>query len=541
MDLYEWKISNGITAEIIFDDKSHSIGLPWSWVVAFERIIELETIKVVMVGCFQDMRKNIWASKPLESMPDEIHDHIKQHLDLLGFNKSDQEAFKWPTKADGFYKIKGSTYQPDYHGLARYMAKEILLKSKEKSNYIYNGEYYEYIDKIGIENKVYEVTKNRATPGHIGNFVKLSRTVSYYPGEFINPPGFLNMKNGIIDTQKLEILPHDKNKFFTYKLQYDMAEEDQPTPVFDAFLKLISTNDEQKETLIKEFIGYILSGCDYSKFNKILVLDGDGANGKTSLINIIQALVGQDNMASIDLTSLKENRFSTSGLVGKLVNFCAEEPKSAFSASGILKKLTGNDPVMAEPKNKDAFSFVNYSKFIISYNEMPFLPDKTSGMERRLIIVPCVTDLETNPELKIKHLQPKIQKELGGIARQCIKSFNGVKERGHFTVIESGKARYKELVLQSDPFLDFMNQHVRAWVEMSEEDRELISKVDPFFKPEVSSETLWEEFDKFMNGKHTFRKRGFETKLGVYFKKLPGVKKVEKSRPRIWQNAVLIN
>ncbi len=478
-----------------------------------------------------------------------IDDNAKAFVDEICMrNKVDPVNEKYKTLKSGFYFIEEPAAEgakpkkiPDYHGLAKYVREHLYLKTKEKGAFIFNGECYEPIDKTGIEKKIYEATKKKVSPHHLGNFSKLAKVESYYHPDFINPPGQLNLGNGILNTETMELSPPDKDKFFTYKIKHSYIGPSN-TPIFDKFLELISTGEADKQQAIVEFMGYIISGCDYNQFNKVLILDGGGANGKTTLIKVIQNVIGMENTSAESLVSLKDNRFSVDSLVGKLANFCSEEPKSAFSATGMLKKLTGGDPVMVEPKHMKSFSYINYAKFIISYNEMPFLPDTTAGMERRLMIVPCVTDLEKNPQLKIKNIFEQMKPEYGAIIHRCMMAFKEVQKRGEFTQVESGKERFKELVLKSDPFLDFVDQRVRAWEVLSEEDRQTVRSFnqDPFFDPSITTETLWEEFQKFVGPKHNYRRRSFDTRVGNHFKKFNSVKKTS-TRPRGWEGVVLVS
>lgn len=457
-------------------------------------------------------------------------------------NQPDQKYKNYPSMKNGFYIDIGEKqpkWIPDYHGFSDYAKKVIHLKCKEKMNYYFNGEFYEPIDKLGIEKFIYDIAGKKLTPHHSGNFVKMARTNCYYHNEFVNPPDKMNLNNGILLKDIMKIVPHDDDEFFTYRIHHDFSEKTE-TPVFDKFLDLIATCDEQKKQLIMEFIGYIISGCDYSRFNKILVLDGTGANGKTTLINIIQKIVGMKNISSVALDSLKDNRFAASSLVGKLVNFCAEEPKSAFSASAPLKKLTGNDPYEVEFKHQGAFSFINYAKFVISYNEMPFLPDTSSGMARRLIIIPCVTDLEKQPELKIKNIFKKLEPEYGSIIHKCLLAFKLVEARGEFTAIADGIARYKELVKRSDPIVDFVEENLIVWADADEKTKALIIKeAGPFFDAFVSSELLWQEFEKFVGRGHRYRKRGFEMKISQILNKENGVTKCVETQKRGYNGLVL--
>lgn len=450
---------------------------------------------------------------------------------------------KYPTKKDGFFLYDKEKKIPDYVGLNEYMKNELCLKAKDDCAFIFNGTHYEPISKQGIENKIYHLTNLSAGPSHLGNMSKMARVYCHYDDDFINPVGAINLKNGILYTEKMELRPHDKNKFFTYRLNHNYTPSTE-TPVFDKFLNLLGSGDKAKEELIKEYIGYILSGCDYSKFNKVLILDGAGSNGKTSLINIIENLVGVDNVASESLTSLNDNRFSTYSLVGKMVNFCAEEPKEAFSASGILKKLTGNDPVMVEQKHMKSFPYINYAKFIISYNEVPYLADRTSGMKRRLMIVPCTTDLEKNPELKIANLKEQIEPEYGAIMNKCLLAFKNVQERGDFTIVQSGIDRYKEIEMMSDPVLDFVSTKLVFYDDLSPADRTTVFKYAGS-ESAVSAEELWPEFLKFTGGTK-MAQRGFEMKLSAILKREKNIEKTRETksilgRKYVYKGVILAN
>ena len=51
---------------------------------------------------------------------------------------------------------------------------------------------------------------------------------------------------------------------------------------------------------------------------------GRGRNGKTVFLNVLQALAGSDNISSVPLQVLAENRFAAAELVGKLGNICGD-------------------------------------------------------------------------------------------------------------------------------------------------------------------------------------------------------------------------
>jgi putative DNA primase/helicase len=88
-------------------------------------------------------------------------------------------------------------------------------------------------------------------------------------------------------------------------------------------------------------------------------------------------LLGPENISAESLHRILDNRFAVAELYGKLANIDADMSTEALRNTGILKKLTGSDPIPAEQKFKPPFRFVNYAKLLFSANDMPHTPDET--------------------------------------------------------------------------------------------------------------------------------------------------------------------
>jgi putative DNA primase/helicase len=61
---------------------------------------------------------------------------------------------------------------------------------------------------------------------------------------------------------------------------------------------------------------------------------------------------------------------------------------SEMSKTSIIKKLTGQDLIGFEYKNKNPFEATNYAKILIATNNLPTTTDKTIGFYRRWLIIP---------------------------------------------------------------------------------------------------------------------------------------------------------
>ena len=112
---------------------------------------------------------------------------------------------------------------------------------------------------------------------------------------------------------------------------------------------------------MEEAIGY----CFYrrNELGKAFILTGDKSNGKSTFLSMVQNLLGEENIASLDLKELGD-RFKTAELFGKLANVGDDIGDEFIANAAIFKKLVTGDRVSAERKGQNPFEFNNYSKLL---------------------------------------------------------------------------------------------------------------------------------------------------------------------------------
>jgi P4 family phage/plasmid primase-like protien len=414
---------------------------------------------------------------------------------------------KWPTAASGFIRTvisqhgekKTKMFVEMYEWFA---AKSGLVYARDsRTFYAYVKTHYKPISDEEIRS-VCEYSLGMPARGHDREeFLKICRTRSIVSvDDFFKEPDrveFVNFKNGVIDLKSGLLVPHDKRYRFRYEIDNDIDMK-MKTPTWNHFLKLITKDRQHLIDNIEEFIGFALSGEGYFRFNVPLILDGAGSNGKSTLIQSIMMLLGQKNTSSVSLSALSTNRFLSHELAQSMINVSEEEPKTVFSESGAFKRLTGNSAQFAEEKGKPGYSFVNKSKIIISYNEVPFLGDESTGMLRRLLIIPCEQNFDAHPELKIENVLEKLKAEAPGILAKCLAAYLRLSKRGHFVFSEETKARIDEMRRESNP--------VRDWIlDMVE-----LKNNDDIF---TTTEDLWSSFEEFVGKSTRYSKVGFMKKM----------------------------
>ena len=113
------------------------------------------------------------------------------------------------------------------------------------------------------------------------------------------------------------------------------------------------------------------------------------ANGKSTYIDMIRALLGDENVASMDIASLGD-KYGPAELTGKLANLGDDIPDEFLKGTelALFKKLVTGNKIKAERKYHDPFDFKPSATMVFSMNAMPRLADTTDGVFRRLAFVP---------------------------------------------------------------------------------------------------------------------------------------------------------
>ena len=163
-----------------------------------------------------------------------------------------------------------------------------------------------------------------------------------------------------------------------------MWNPDATCPRVDQFLADVLPDDTVD--LMIELIGYALYAGN--PLAKAVLLLGPAGNGKSKLLMLIRALLGDANVSSIPLQTLSENRFAAAQIYGKLANICGDLDARSIKRSDLFKQITGGDVIMAEHKYGHPFNFTSYALPIFSANEAPLSSDQTEAWFDRWLIVP---------------------------------------------------------------------------------------------------------------------------------------------------------
>lgn len=248
--------------------------------------------------------------------------------------------------------------------LANELMQDFIFKTHAGLLYSFDGGVY-----VPSEDLVkYEITRHlgeKRTTRRSSEVIDYIKSMTWHNGGEDLPINLINVRNGLIDIDKLKLRPHNYN-YFTLAQVPVIYDKDSSCPKFMGFLDALVSGDDIP--VVQEWFGY----CLYRGYpiQKALILLGPGANGKSTLLEVLRSFLGTSNVSNVPLQALSE-RFASVNLHGKLLNYYADLSSKAFYDTGCFKILTGGDALQAERKFREPFTFRNYAKLVFSCNKLP--------------------------------------------------------------------------------------------------------------------------------------------------------------------------
>jgi len=266
------------------------------------------------------------------------------------------------------------------------------------------------------------------------------------------PPQLIALRNGIFDFETGELKEFDMEYFILNALPVEYNPQ-ADCPKIKKFISEIVC--EEDVPVLQEVTGYCLHR-EYS-IHKAVMFIGEGANGKSTFMELLRSMLGNENISTEPLQNLETNRFAIVSLYGKLTNIYPDLSDRALKSTGLFKMLTGGDTISAEHKFKDRFCFKNYAKLIFSANKIPESPDDTTAFFRRWIIINFPRQFLPNDPKTDENLLKKLttEEELSGFFNWALEGLRRLLENGKFSNAKSVEETRQQYIRASDPVKAF--------------------------------------------------------------------------------------
>lgn len=266
-------------------------------------------------------------------------------------------------------------------------------------------------------------------------------------------------KNGIFDVVTGQLKEFSPDIVITNKIpwEYDPSAYSE---LADKTLNKLACHDKKIRMLLEECIGY----CFYrrNELSKAFILTGDKSNGKSTFLDMVKNVLGNDNFSALDLAELDE-RFAVATMAGKLANIGDDISDEFLQGRAVsnFKKLVSGNQVKAEIKNDPNLFFMKPTvKLLFSANDIPVIKDKTGAVMRRLIIVPfnarfSKDDPDFDPFITWKLRDEEVMKYLILLGIEGLKR---VLANNQFTQSKSVQKELDDFELRNNPILLFLSE-----------------------------------------------------------------------------------
>ena len=267
---------------------------------------------------------------------------------------------------------------------------------------------------------------------------------------------WIAFKNGIYNIETEEFNEFTPDVIVTNRINYNYV-PNAYSEIADKTLNKLACQKSEIRNLLEEVIGY----CFYrrNELRKSFLLTGEARGGKSSYLNMITQLIGNENSCALDLRELGD-RFKTAEIFGKLAVIGDDIGDEFIPNPAIFKKVVSGDRVNAEYKGQKPFDFSPYAKLLFSANTIPRIKDKSGAVIDRLIIVPfnarfSKNDPDYDPFIKYKLQADEVMEYLINLGLQGL---NRVLKNQSFTICEDVQKSIQEYEENNNPILLFFKE-----------------------------------------------------------------------------------
>jgi putative DNA primase/helicase len=284
-------------------------------------------------------------------------------------------------------------------------------------------------------------------------------------------PWLSNALNCTIDLRTGKPRPHNPADLITKQcpVNYDpMATPER----FLAFVNRIFGGNQPTIAYVQKLLGMAASGDCSTQI--LPIFWGDGANGKSTLLEICQYIYGDYSSVAPDslltMSNSPQHPCELADLQGRRLVIASETEATSRLRLQLVKKLTGERTIKARRMYGEWYEFSRTHSIFLMTNNKPRVSEDSEAAWRRIRLVPfnvVIPEPERDP-----HLAEKLQAEASGILAWLVMGCLAWQTEGLETPEEVGSAtqHYRE---ESDPLGEFVGECCQLGPEHSTPSGEL--------------------------------------------------------------------
>lgn len=417
----------------------------------------------------------VWMQNPDKTAYRKILDAAMAKATPFGkFKKPKQWEEDGRAETSPLNGMKGGRPQADYIAACKDYAQTFqrgegyTIRHWREQWWQWEGTHYVQVPDTWMENQAMQWLQTSpaardshipATKSGVGNLLAGVRSSQYFGiGNLQSPAwiasgedarGFMPMANGVLDIElgcqmaaadidgvpmvdsssRPVLVENTADLLVTYALPYKYDHSAQ-CPLFEEYLATVLPDPAVQDAALMMMGLAIVPDTSY---NVAFFLSGPAGTGKTTFLEILQELVGQENCCHVDLLSMDKN-FKLFPLTECLLNVVGELPTEDPQGrmryvEGLFKDTTSGAMVDAEKKYKDTVAARCIARHVFATNTLPVFFDKSDGIWDRLIILPFQTRIRGTAR-EIRNFKDKLKPELPGILNKALAALARLRAQG---------------------------------------------------------------------------------------------------------------
>ena len=225
-------------------------------------------------------------------------------------------------------------------------------------------------------------------------------------------------------------------------------------PRIDTFFKSLELSEDITEGIM-ELFGYCL--LKSYPIKKMFLFVGPHDTAKSTIMSLLEAMLGIDNYSSLSLDALQQDHFEKKKLHRMHANISGELANRFIKDTSLLKELLGSDSVTARLMfSQKKFNFWNYAKLIFLANQIPATYETDNDFFPKVLIFEFTKQFKEGEERTIRkgELMAELttEGEMSGLLNKAVMSLQELLKRGKFKTTKSEQENKELYLIKSNPF-----------------------------------------------------------------------------------------
>ena len=270
-----------------------------------------------------------------------------------------------------------------------------LMEQRNSGSIDPSSEKYQTIVKQ--QKNISDIAKSLKQRGVKDNIMREAKEI-FYDSTFIDKvdanPKLLCFNNGVIDFETKTFRKGNPDDYLSKSTnisytKLDVTKNKSVIHEINDFMVKLFPDPELRDYMWQHLASTLIGENNDQTFN---IYNGNGSNGKSKLVELMTLCLG-DYKVTVPITLIASKRNSIGGTSSEIVQLkgcryaVMQEPSKGDRLNeGIMKEITGGDPLQGRALFKDSITFIPQFKLVVCTNTLLDVNSNDEGTWRRLCV-----------------------------------------------------------------------------------------------------------------------------------------------------------